>query len=130
MNITVKKDGQDIEFLYSKDNIGRKGNFVFHNWTNDNYKGAEDEPFVFIGGKSDDNTNPELMEKYRLQAEGLIKKQLGIVDVVETLVAEDVKKEATPEEVDAMVSEPAEETTSEVEPVDEIDEDLKKKIQD
>ena len=128
MNITVKKDGQDIEFLYSKDNIGRKGNFVFHNWTNDNHKGKEGEPFVFIGGKSDDNTNPELMDKYRLQAEGLIKKQLVIVDVIVTepiieAVNDSVEETKTEEE-------PVEETTPEAEPVNETDEDLKKKIQD
>ena len=129
MNITVKKDGQDIEFLYSKDNIGRKGNFVFHNWSNDNHKGPGGEPFVFIGGKSDDNTNPELMEKYRLQAEGLIKKQLGIVDVVETpVVIEETIIEAVEET--KTEEESVEETTPEVEPVNETDEDLKKKIQD
>jgi hypothetical protein len=118
MNITVKKDGEDITFLYSTENINTRTGLVFHNWTNEKYNSA-DEPFVFIGGQAIDSAYPERMEKYKLQAEGIIKKKLDIIDVVEEIVSTPVAEEEAV----------AEEASIE-ELVDETDEDLKKKTQD
>jgi hypothetical protein len=99
MNVTVKKDGEDVTFLYSTEQINTRQGLVFHNWINENHKGQEGEPFVFIGGEAIDKEHPERMEKYRLQAEGIIKSKLGIVDVVPTPAEETKPEEVKVEEV-------------------------------
>ncbi len=131
MNITVNKDGEDITFLYSTENIQTRQGLVFHNWTNENHKGTEGEPFVFIGGEAIDKEHPEKMEALKNQAEAIIKDKLGIVDVVEAMPTPIV--ETKPEEEVAVI---IEDTTPEVKPEEDgkspdyTDEELKKKIQD
>ena len=132
MNITVNKDGEDITFLYSTEQINTRAGLVFHNWTNENHKGSEGEPFVFIGGEAIDKEHPERMEKYRLQAEGIIKTKLGIVDVVETPVVEEAEPVVTvteevaePKIEDGTDQEPSPE--EEVKSPDDTDEEVKKK---
>ncbi len=127
MNITVNKDGEDITFLYSTENIQTRQGLVLHKWENENHKGTEGEPFVFIGGEAIDKEHPERMEKYRLQAEGIIKSKLGIVDVVPTPVVEEViepkTKPMTEELIEPMIKAVNDITAKE-------DEDVKKKTQD
>lgn len=79
MNITVKKDGEDIEFVYSTETVVASSNtqFVFHRWTNDKYTTGEENE-IFFGSKGEDAKNPELLQTFYEQAEKKIIKLLDI----------------------------------------------------
>lgn len=79
MNIAVKKDGQDVEFKYSTETVVASANtqFVFHKWTNDNYK-VDGETPIFFGSKPEDAKNPDVVKAFYEQAEKKIIKLLDI----------------------------------------------------